>query len=121
MPLYHCKFNVTTNKGFNRTVYLRQDAIDAPNARIIILHRVLMLTKYGYPRIYFESRGKDQLPSIIFAQSNDSSIHSKEYVEIDFKVFSILTSIKLEEVVIDTIKKKGLNHNAPPFIPSKTW
>jgi hypothetical protein len=117
MPTYYCKFRMVTNLGNNRLIFIKQDADNEQLGKILILHRMLKLTKDGMPRVYFENGDKYNQSRVIFTHSNDNTIQGNEYIEIDSEFFSNLSSAKLNIVMIDMIKKLGLNYKAKPFIP----
>jgi hypothetical protein len=109
---------MVSNLGDSRSVYIRQESIDENVAKIEILNKILKLSKYGLPRVYFKKNIKSQHPHLIFSHSNDYDLQGNEYIEINSEFFNILISTKLKVVILDTIKKQGLNYKAAPFIPS---
>jgi hypothetical protein len=111
MSFYYWKFPIITNEGYNRILLIKEEGDSPMNARNKITRDIILLSRRGIPRFYFNRK------YICLSHSNDDRMLNFDYFEVDSSLFQKL-SISLPEIITpEFVKQSGLNKNAEPFIP----
>ena len=113
MSIYYWVISVITNNGTRRNIHIKENAETPSLARNNVCNNIVLLSRYGIPRLYLNGE------YIWLSHSNDARMNGYDFVNIDSIILRKLLS-STPDIIPDTIKQQGLNHNAAPFYPTNT-